>query len=294
MLSLFTILLTLLASGPAYAASVEESATLLSRFPLGLMPASIPVLDAVGTIGDEGSESHLALLESLIEEEDRTIREAAIQAARAITGRKQLSIRHHFTPPTHQDLRRWVAQHPHEFIDRNGRAYGKTESIAVAYARIVLGNTNTMTSTKGWESAGKQLELHGETQQALRLYTKVASSGNTSAMDEIKAFGLNPELLILGMFSTQAGSNPDENATLDVMIHSGSLLTVRFLTERSCSPDPMGRAIALDALSQMIAQGTLTRGASDVAHRSLVIATKDPSSNVRTLAQAALSELAAD
>jgi hypothetical protein len=101
-------------------------------------------------------------------------------------------------------------------------------------------------------------------------------------------------LLVLGVFSTQLANTPQDTATLDVMIHSGSLLTVRFLTERSCSQDPMGRAIALDALSQMIAQGSLTSGAADVAHRTLVTATKDPSSNVRTFAQTALLELSSN
>jgi hypothetical protein len=294
MFPFFTILLTVLVSGPARAASVEESASLLSRFPVGLMPASIPVLDAVGTIGEKGGESHLTLLESLIDEEDRTIRAASLAAVRGITGRKQVSIRAHFTPPTTQELRRWMITHPGQLMSQNGQAYGKTESFAIAYAGVVIGDTRTSGGMESWQTVGKRFEIQGDVQSALHLYTKVASTGNAAARQEIKEFGLNPELLVLGVFSTQLANTPQDTATLDVMIHSGSLLTVRFLTERSCSQDPMGRAIALDALSQMIAQGSLTSGAADVAHRTLVTATKDPSSNVRTFAQTALLELSSN
>lgn len=294
MFPLFTILLTVLATGPAQAASVEESATLLSRFPIGSMPASVSVLDAVGTIGEQGEESHLTLLESLIDEEDRTIREASIEAVRAITGRKQLSIRHHFEPPTAEDLNRWAVKHKSRLTDPRGHPYGKTESLAVAYADLIVGAAKVTESTENWRTIGRQLELQGDISSALQLYAQVALNGNQEAGREIEEFGLNPELLILGMYSTQMVDTQRNNTTLDVLIRSGSLITVRFLTERSCNPDPMGRAIALDALSQMIAQGTLTTGAEYVAHRSLVSATSDPSSNVRTLAQAALSELSSN
>ena len=292
MFPLFTILLTVLTSGPAQAASVEESATLLSRFPIGLMPASVSVLDAVGTIGEQGEESHLTLLESWIAEEDRTIREASLQAVRAITGRKQLSIRHRFKPPTAQDLNRWITNHKDGLKDPKGHPYGKTESFSMAYADFVVGDSKPTRGIENWRAIGRQLEIQGEVSSALHLYATVASTGNIEAGHEIEEFGLNPELLVLGMYSTQRVDTP--NNTLDVLIRSGSLLTVRFLTERSCNPDPMGRAIALDALSQMIARGTLTTGAAYVAHRSLVSATSDPSTNVRTLAQAALSELSSN
>jgi hypothetical protein len=165
---------------------------------------------------------------------------------------------------------------------------------AIAYAHIVLGQVQPATVTDTWQADARQREINEDVQGALRLYVEALIEGKTEAGPEIAAFGLNPELLMLGVFSTLNVSGPDTTRALDTMIRSGTMLTVHVLTERASRQDPMRRAIALDALSQMLARGHLSRGAASAARSSLLNAAKDPSDNVRTLAQTALLELSTD
>ena len=99
------------------------------------------------------------------------------------------------------------------------------------------------------------------------------------------------EKLILGVWTAWCPDRVDTTITLEMLLEMGSIHTVRVLANRAARSRPYHRALALDALSRMLSDGSLTKPAMAIARTGLMTGTNDPHTDVRLLARTALSEL---
>ena len=110
-------------------------------------------------------------------------------------------------------------------------------------------------------------------------------------MDAIQSYGVDSEKLILGVWTAWCPDRVDTSATLEILMQIGSIHTVRVLANRAARSRPYHRALALDALSRMLSDGSLTQPAIVIARTGLISGTTDPHTDVRVLARTALNEL---
>lgn len=261
-------LLTLLFTS-AQAAEPDDAATMLSRYPAGMVPDSGPVMSAIASLASTGTAEHRAVLESLQEMEASTISRAAADALVSIERRSQ---RASFTAPDSRQIRRWVAEISQPMTRADGSPMGRAEQEALGYAVLVLG------APRGEEVAQAHLmraATHLEDTQdapgALALYATAAALGEPDAFLTIQDFGVDPELLLLGMSvstaSPRVASVPSE--ALDVLIREGSSSTVAVLVERADTANHIDRAVALDALAEMLRTTVLPASARRSARDEL-------------------------
>lgn len=261
-------LLTLLLTS-AQAAEPDTAATMLSRYPAGKVPDSAPVMSAIASLASDGTAEHRAVLESLEEMEEPAIARAAEQALAAIDRR---GLRAAYTAPDARQIRRWIADQPRPMTRADGSPMGRTEQEALGYAVLVLG------APRGEDvgpahllKAATHLEDTRDVPGALSLYAKAASLGEADALLTIRDFGVDPELLLLGMSVTAAepliDTAPPE--ALDVLIREGSSSTVAVLIERADTANHIDRAVALDALAEMLRTTTLPASARRSARSEL-------------------------
>lgn len=261
-------LLTLLLTS-AQAAEPDTAATMLSRYPAGKVPDSAPVMSAIASLASDGTAEHRAVLESLEEMEEPAIARAAEQALAAIDRR---GLRAAYTAPDARQIRRWIADQPRPMTRADGSPMGRTEQEALGYAVLVLG------APRGEDvgqahllKAATHLEDTRDVSGALSLYAKAASLGEADALHTIRDFGVDPELLLLGMSVTAAepliDTAPPE--ALDVLIREGSSSTVAVLIERADTANHIDRAVALDALAEMLRTTTLPASARRSARSEL-------------------------
>jgi hypothetical protein len=244
-------LLTLLLTS-AQAAEPDDAAATLSRYPAGMVPASEPVMEAIETLGSTGSTTHRAVLVSLQEMEKPTIAHAASAALAEIDRRAQRAA---YAPPDSRQVRRWLAEQPHPMTRADGSPIGRAEQEALGYAVLILGAPRgESVSAARLLRAAAHLEDTQDPAGALTLYAHAASRGDTTALDAIRDFGVDPELLLLGMSVSSAEDLVDAvpPEALDVLIREGSSSTVAVLIERADTANHIDRAVALDALAEML------------------------------------------
>ncbi|MFT5682245.1 MAG: hypothetical protein ACI8RZ_003163 [Myxococcota bacterium] len=261
-------LLPLLLSS-AQATQPDDAAAILSRYPAGMVPGSESVMDAIEALATSGSPAHRAVLESLQEMEEPPIARAAGEALTAIDRR---SLRSAYTAPDSRQIRRWLSEQPRPMQRADGSPMGHTEQEALGYAVLILG------APRGEDvgpthllKAATHLEDTSDTAGALTLYARAASLGDASALTTIENFGVNPELLLLGMSVSSAESLVDAAPpeALDVLIREGSTSTVAVLIERADTASHIDRAVALDALAEMLRTTPLTASARRSARSEL-------------------------
>ena len=282
---LFTILLMILVPSKGWASGPESAAQMLSRFPPGHVPASIPVLNAMGVLEESGDLEHISLLESMIDGESREIQEAATLALAGISSRGRHALRKNFSEPTSEQI------HALGELLRNESVHlGPHERQALAYAVLVLEKIPDNVERE-WRLSGMSQEDAADAQGALRTYALAAANGHIEALEEIRAYGVDPERLVLGLWTAWCPEQTDTTTTLEILVRVGSIQTVRVLANRALRATAYHRAIALDALSQMLADGKLSRTAVSAARHGLESGMRDPHDDVRQLARAALLEL---
>jgi hypothetical protein len=119
--------------------------------------------------------------------------------------------------------------------------------------------------------AATHLEDTQDAPGALALYATAAALGEPDAFLTIQDFGVDPELLLLGMSvstaSPRVASVPSE--ALDVLIREGSSSTVAVLVERADTANHIDRAVALDALAEMLRTTVLPASARRSARDEL-------------------------
>ncbi len=259
MTGLYALLLT-----AAAVAATPDPATTLSRFSAGTLPATEPVLAAISALGDRGASDDLPLLRSLATEESGLVALAALAATDTIEGRMVADRRSAFSEalPVAAELAQAARQ-------LRG-PLGPAEAEAVAYARAVLGATEapaTLDTVAPDKAAalvadGDRAEREARPRDALALYAQAAASGSAAATERISAFGVDHELLLLGM-TTASGPAPAavlEPLAIEALARTGSDRTVRVLVERARDPRPLVRIVALDALADMMKRRRLPWG----------------------------------
>ena len=282
---LLTIAAFLIATASAVAADTDSAASLLSRFPQGSVPPSVPVLDALGIIAESGDEEHISLLESLIEDESTEVAMAASEALGFITMRERQTLRNSFHAPSQSQVERLA----HRLQDTD-LPYGLYERRMLAYAVLVLDDIPA-NKLSAWYERSKAREDAGDPKGALKVLAQAAALGDVDALEAIASYGVDAEQLLLGVWTAWCPDSTDTSTTLEMLIDVGSIHTVRVLANRAARSRAYHRAVALDGLSQMLAQGKLTSSASAVARKGLISGTRDPHTDVRVLARTALSEL---
>lgn len=246
----------------------DEAAATLSRYPAGLLPATEPVMAAIEVLGSSGEPAHRAVLESLKDLEKPPVAYAAAEALSALDRRER---RDAYTAPDSRQIRRWIGeQDPLKRAD--GSTMGRHEQDALAYAALVLGEPRSeRIEEPRLLHIAEEREDAADISGALTLYARAASLGEASALETIRTFGVDPELLLLGMSvsSSEALVETAPPQALDVLIREGSSSTVAVLIERADSANHIDQAVALDALAEMLRTTALPASARRSARSEL-------------------------
>jgi len=269
----------------------DVAATLLSRFEPGTLPPNTSVIAALAELSASGTTDHLPLLNSLVREERSLVQENARVAVQTIGTRHRMATRKTIVGPTGQEVTAWLARH--EPVGPTGEALGRHEKAAVAYSALILGDS-VGPYLKNWKEAGHTLEQDGQFGQAIRLYTTAMLEGNFEAIKEMDQFPFKTELLLLGIFTALPTEHPIRGPLMDWLVEYGSVSTVRIMADRAKRASALDRAVALEALAQMIRDGKLKPNAVDIARNRLERSTRDPHADVSAFARTTLNELILD
>jgi hypothetical protein len=276
----------------------DQSAALLSRFPSGHVPATEPVMAAIAALGASGSREHLSLLSSLAEREEPEIQQAAQLAIAELNQRTVDTTRRIFSAnniPSDSAIDHWVRAHESELARPNGSKLGREDSRMVAYAAIVLdGIKNAQVPTADDDQAEAHArELQTDAIPALVHYARGAADGQQDSFDAIRAFGVDPERLLLGMSASPKSELVArvEPTAVEVLVREGSAPTIAVLMERAQSGDTAEKVVALDALGRMLQKDDVPTSTCHTAVGQLETASHSRENEaIRDTARTALAE----
>ncbi len=288
MLYFFTITFWLISTAAAVVPDPAEAARTLSRFPQGSVPATAPVIDAIAILGEAGDREHISLLNTLLYGESEPIQKATASAIAHISDRRRLGVRMGHEGPSELQIQAWLKTRV--LLSPGGRTLGTSEQFVVAYTTLLLEESLAI-FTPNWRELGDQLEVAGEPTRAIQVYASAALEGNWDALQEIIAFDVDAESLMLGLFTTLPADNRRHRPLGDWLIEHGTAHTVAVFSDIAVRGTALERAVALDALSSMIGNGRLSAASAYQARRRLERSQRDPHGDVRILARTALGEL---
>jgi len=276
----------------------EQAAATLSRFPSGRVPATEQVLAAIAALGASGSREHLALLSSLAEREAPEIQQAAQVAIAELNQRTVDTTRRIFSAnniPSDSAIDHWVRAHESELARPNGSKLGHTESRMVAYAAIVLDGIKTAQVPSADDDAAEARvrELQTDAIPALVHYARGAADGEQGSLDAIRAFGVDPERLLLGMSASPKSELVArvEPTAVEVLVREGSAPTIAVLMERAATGDTAEKVVAIDALGRMLQKDDVPTSTCHLAVGQLESASHSRENEaVRDTAKTALAE----
>jgi hypothetical protein len=124
------------------------------------------------------------------------------------------------------------------------------------------------------------------------VYSSAIVNGHFEAVKELDGFALDTETFLLGLLTALPKQHPTHDPLLGWLVETGSVPTIRVISDRSIRLPALDRAISLDALSQMIRAGRLSSHATSIARRRLEAGAHDPHTDVSTFARTTLIELA--
>jgi hypothetical protein len=276
----------------------EQAAATLSRFPAGHVPATEPVFAAITALGASGSREHLSLLTSLAEREAPEIQQAAQIAIADLNQRTIDTTRRIFSTnniPSDTAIDHWVRAHESELARPNGSKLGHTESRMVAYAAIVLDGIKTaqVPTADDDQAEARARELQTDAIPALVHYARGAADGQQDSLDAIRAFGVDPERLLLGMSASPKSELVArvEPTAVEVLVREGSERTMAVLMERAASGDTAEKVVAIDALGRMLQKDDVPSSTCHMAVGQLETASHSRENEaVRDTAKTALAE----
>ena len=287
-------------SGSAFEREIqaEQAAATLSRFPAGRVPATEPVLAAIAALGASGSRDHLALLSSLAAREVPEVQQAAERAIGTLNQRTIDTTRKIFSAnniPSDSAVDHWVRTHETELARPNGSKLGREESRTVAYAAIVLDGIKTaqVPSADDDEAEARARELQTDAIPALVHHARSAADGEQDSLDAIRAFGVDPERLLLGMSASPKSELVArvEPTAVEVLVREGSERTMTVLMERAASGDTAEKVVAIDALGRMLQKDDVSSSTCHMAVGQLETASHSRENEaVRDTAKTALAE----
>ena len=278
--------------------AAERAAATLSRFPAGNVPATEPVLAAIAALGASGTRDHLALLSSLEQREAPEVQEAAGKAIAELNQRTVDTTRRIFSAskiPSDGAVDKWVRAHERELARPNGSKLGRNESEMVAYAAIVLDGIKTAQVPTADDDEAEALahELQTDAIPALVHHARSAADGEQQSLDAIRAFGVDPERLLLGMSASPKSeivARVDPKA-VEVLVREGSEQTIAVLMERAESGDTAEKVVAIDALGRMIQKADVPSATCHMAVGRLETASRSrDDAAVRDTAMTALAD----
>jgi hypothetical protein len=276
----------------------EQAAAVLSRFPAGHVPASESVLTAISTLGTSGSREHLSLLNSLEVREEPEVQDAAGRAIAELNQRTVDATRQSFSTssiPSDKNVGDWVRAHESELARPNGSKLGRNESQMIGYAALVLDGIKAaqVPAADNDEAEARARELDTDAIQALVHHARGAAEGQSESLDAIRAFGVDPERLLLGMSASpkeELVARVDPTA-VEVLVREGSERTIAVLMERAASGDTAEKVVAIDALGRMLQKTDLPSATCHLAVGRLETASRNrDSAAVRDTAMSALAD----
>ena len=276
----------------------EKAAATLSRFPAGHVPATEPVFAAISALGASGTRDHLALLASLEQREAPEIQQAAGLATAELNQRTVDTTRRIFSAskiPSDSAIDQWVRAHESDLSRPNGSKLGRTESRMVAYAAIVLdGIKNAQVPTADDDEAeARARELQTDAIPALVHHARGAADGEEGSLDAIRAFGVDPERLLLGMSASPKSELVArvEPTAVEVLVREGSEPTITVLMERAAGGDTAEKVVAIDALGRMLQKEDVPSSTCHMAVGQLESASRSRGDEaIRDTARTALAE----
>jgi len=287
MISSFAIpLLFLLAD--AGASSTNNAASLLSRFPQGSVPVTESNLEAIAVMGRLGTPSDLSLLSDMATHEVGPIQAAAAQSITEISDRQRIAHRAEHREPSPHQVEAWLSDKT--LISNDGRELGLHESRALAYTSLALSH-GLSTHNTNWKQRAEELEDSDQAVAALQVYAGAVVGGDFDALHHLAEFGLDTEMLVLGLFSGLPPDQQQSSALIAWLTLHGTANTVEVFSDRAVLGTALQRAYALDALSIMIREGRLNRETKHRARARLQRSTQDPHLDIRRLARTTLVEL---
>ena len=224
--------------------------------------------------------------------EQPPVAQAAGEALNTIDRRLKRS---DYTAPDSRQLRRWISEQDRPMKRADDSMMGRTEQEVLAYAVLILGAPRgESVSESKLLPAAVHLEDTDDVSGALTLYAQAASMGDADSLGVIRSFGVDPELLLLGMSVSSAESMVDAvpPQALDVLIREGSTNTIAVLVERADTANHIDRAVALDALAEMLRTTTLPSAARRTARNELEkAATSNREEALSAFARSALADM---
>lgn len=286
------------------AAPLPEDAALrlLSRFGPGELPAIDPIFEALQTLGEQGGADSLALLESLVAQEDPSLVAPAQLALDAVRARVQGERRAAFLAALPDDaaLSAWRAARSDQLEAEP--ELGRRDQEALAYASLLLGEgepgqPHTLElldpdAAAAAFQAGAKAESEGHFVAALTLYAQAAASGLPQASEALAGLGVYHRKLLLGM-TAHGGPMPASTLpvlAVDALLPDADRLVVATLLERSDRGTPLQRVVALEALAELVERGQMNAWERNAARRKLLDAAGDPRPAVRAAALYALAD----
>ena len=181
-------------------AALEEATRILSRQPAGRASDVPAVREAVELLRQRGTRAHLPLLSSLGLEESPALARAAREAYSEVVVRTRQEARAHVAASL-STATPWSELSP-ERTRSDGSALGFHEAAALSYAHHFVGPVRTdllELSAVELESLALRAEDRENPKEAIRLHAAAAAGGHAGAGEALRAHGVDPDLLLLGM-----------------------------------------------------------------------------------------------
>lgn len=250
------------AGTPAVAESpaVADAIRLLGRQPPGRTMPAPSVLQAVDTLGEQGSREHLPLLAALGLEESPALAHRARLAHAAVVERERRLGREAFAStlvraaPPAPELENAAPRRP------DGSLTGPTERALLAYTRGVLGERPAIHPEDAADDEvdlvirALQAEDRGQHAEALGLHALAAAQGHAGARAALAAHGVDADRLLLGLALSPVESalQAGPHELLRHLQPAGHALAVEVYTERLDTAGPRLRIQAMRALNTLM------------------------------------------
>jgi hypothetical protein len=168
----------------------------------------------------------------------------------------------------------------------------------VEYAALVLDGIKAaeVPAVDDDEDAARARQLDKDAVQALVHHARGAADGQAASLDAIRAFGVDPERLLLGMSASPRAELVArvEPTAVEVLVREGSERTITVLMERAAGGDTTEKVVALDALGRMLQKTDVPSATCHMAVGRLQSASRNGSdAAVRDTATSALAEAGA-
>ena len=318
MASLFFISAPGIGNATSAEQEVAHAAAVLSHYPAGGMRLDAEVVEALSVLGRLGGANELSLLQNVYTYERDSVARFSIGAISDIRKRRKNNQRRQFAKDMPSDRAfSTVANH----YVQDGLGYQSAECAAYALLILQPGENPILTVTSSTYSAEELLTLGlpstalsvakieyggydtllpaqahedlGDMASAVSHYAKLAIEGSAPAVEELSDFGIDTERLLLGLLFDPTGTTTRSfrSDLVARLVETGGIRTIAVLSELSLSEAPFERAIATDALGEMLAvsnRRTSVTSNRDVIRRALLAASTEGPEPLRAIALEAL------